>query len=71
VFWFLDCYYLSLERIYRKVYKIYDESKGIDYRNYNLKASIYKSLWSLTVFPIYISEILLLIVLYLIGVEIL
>lgn len=71
IFWFLDAYYLTLEKAYRIVYKEYEPNKGMDYRNYITRLKINKSFWNKTVFPIYIAQIILLIVLFLIGVDLL
>ena len=69
IFWFLDAYYLTLEKNYRVVYKDYDPIKGLDYRHYNLRLKINKSLFNITIFPIYIAQIILLTVLFLIGMD--
>lgn len=63
IFWFLDAYYLKLERQYRDFYK--DVCKNKDVTDFNMDASGYKqclckAMFSSSNWPLYISVIALL-----------
>ncbi len=65
VFWFLDAYYLSLERAYRG---LYDSVRGgfvgaftMDTRSYT---NLRKAFWSQAVWPIYLMLIVLALIVY-------
>jgi len=64
VFWFLDTFYLSAEKAYRQLEEIGDFSKGFDYKKYGIKLPFYKTLFNITVMPIYIVQFLFIIFLY-------
>ncbi|MCU0104180.1 hypothetical protein N7603_00700 [Acholeplasma vituli] len=65
VFWYLDSFYLSMERIYRKIEDIYTDDKGLNYKKYNLKPALFKVAFSKTIFPLYFTQILFIFVLHL------
>jgi len=71
VFWYLDTYYLRMERIYRIVEDNYDTEKGLSYKNYNVKESFFKVAISKTIWPIYIVQIIFVIALSLTAMGIL
>jgi len=64
VFWFLDTFYLNAEKAYRQLEEIGDFSKGFDYKKYGIKLPFYKTLFNITVMPIYIVQFLFTIFLY-------
>lgn len=70
IFYFLDAFYLRMERIYRKVEEQYDENKGLNYKNYKINEPLCSAIFSKTIFLLYLIEIILLIVIYLAVVEI-
>lgn len=59
VFWYLDSYYLRMERIYRQVEEDLDEIKGLDYTKYNISVSILRVACSRTVWPLYFVQLLI------------
>ena len=63
VFWYLDTYYLRMERIYRVVENEYTQEKGLTYKNYNLTESYVSVAFSRTVWPIYLVQVVFVIVL--------
>lgn len=65
VFWYLDSFYLSMERIYRKIEEIYTEENGLNYKKYDLKPALFKVAMSKTILPLYFFQILFILVLHL------
>ncbi len=66
IFWFLDSFYLRMERIYRKI-EDNGIKKGLNYKRYPEifnKISKCDVFFSTTILPIYIIEILLIITVF-------
>lgn len=64
MFWYLDSYYLRMERIYRRIEQE-GITKGLNYKNYEdiiEKECWYKVTFSITLVPIYIIQILFIII---------
>jgi hypothetical protein len=57
LFWYLDSFYLKMERIYRKIEEIYVEENGLNYKNYDIHISIFGVLFSKTMWPVYVMQI--------------
>lgn len=65
VFWYLDAFYLKMEKIYRKLEKTPDLSKGLDYKAYGINICIGKTLFNKTVTPIYFVQAMIVTVIHL------
>lgn len=63
VFWYLDTYYLRMERIYRVVENEYTQEKGLAYKNYDFTESYVGVAFSKTIWPIYLVQTVFVIVL--------
>lgn len=63
VFWYLDTYYLRMERIYRVVENEYTQEKGLAYKNYNFNESYVRVAFSRTVWPVYLVQAVFVIIL--------
>ena len=63
VFWYLDTHYLRMERIYRTVENEYTDENDLDYKKYNINESYFWVAFSRTIFPIYIVQLLFVIIL--------
>ena len=65
LFWYLDTHYLWLEKIFRELYnaviKKEAKSMSMDISNYKSKINPWKIAFRPTIWPIYLSEIILLI----------
>lgn len=65
VFWYLDAFYLSMERVYRDLEKVYDDQKGLDYKQYDMKPCFLKVAFSKTILLLYLAQIVFILVLHL------
>ncbi len=60
IFWYLDAYYLKMERVYRRLEENYEPIKGFNYKNYpEINETTIKVAMSRTILPIYMVQLIL------------